>query len=171
MNIDQFKNQRFVFLAASILCAALIGIALYFEHVMGLEPCPLCIFQRVVIIATGVVCFAAFLQNPAVMARRIYGTLIGLLSISGIALAGRHLWLQSLPPEKVPTCGPGLEYLLNVFPLMQVLEFVLKGSGECAKVSWTFLGISIPGWTLLIFIGFLAMSIGLLFTRIYLPRQ
>lgn len=120
---------------------------------MGLEPCPLCIFQRVALMGTaGMLLLAALLGFNTWLAR-IFGFLATAGAGAGVALAGRHIWLQHLPADQVPECGPGLDYLIEVFPLKDVLTQVLSGSGECAEVAWTFLGLSIPEWTLLAFIG------------------
>jgi disulfide bond formation protein DsbB len=139
--------------------------ALYFQYVMKLEPCPLCIFQRLFVIGLGVVLLAAALHNPKTWGRRIYGALTALMAASGAAVAGRHVWLQSLPADQVPACGPGLDYMLQTFPFTKTLQLVLRGSGECAKVDWTFLGLSIPGWTFIFFCGFVILGIFLMLLR------
>lgn len=135
------------------LCAVLLGVALYFQHVMHLEPCPLCMVQRVLVIALAVILTAAALHDPEKLGRRVYGALIILVGLAGATVAGRHVYLQNLPPDRVPECGPGLEYILDVFPLSEALGLIFRGSGECAEVQWAFLGLTIPGWTLLAFIG------------------
>ena len=94
----------------------------------------------------------AVIHNPARVGRRIYGALVGLFAAFGAAVAGRHLWLQNLPPEQVPECGPGLNYMLETMPLTDALSKVFLGSGSCAEVHWTFIGLSMPGWTLVWFI-------------------
>ncbi|HEX5057260.1 MAG TPA: disulfide bond formation protein B [Gammaproteobacteria bacterium] len=143
---------RFLSLLAAISAASLMLAALYFQHVQGLEPCPLCVAQRVFVIIIGLIGLLAFLHNPgAEWIRRIYLGATLLTLAGGIATAGRHVWLQSLPPDRVPECGPGLQYILDNFPFSDALGLIFKGSGECAKVTWTFLGLSMPGWLLLIF--------------------
>ena len=132
-----------------LVCSGLMAYALYAQHVLGLEPCPLCIFQRVAVIGLGLVFALAALQGPGVGGRRVYGALISLTAAAGAGVAGRHLWLQSLPSERVPACGPGLDYMLEEFPFTEVLRTVLSGSGECAKVDWSFLGLAMPGWVLI----------------------
>ncbi len=142
-------------------CVGLIAYALYAQHGLGLEPCPLCIFQRVAVMATGVVFLVAALHAPATTTgRRVYGGLAVAAATAGAAVAGRHVWLQSLPPEQVPACGPGLNYMMDTFPLMQALRMVFSGSGECAEVDWTLLGLSMPAWTLIAFIGLAAWAAG-----------
>ena len=142
-------SNRTLFLAGFGLCTLLIVIALYFQYSAGLEPCPLCIFQRVAFIIMGVSFLIGFLHNSRGVMRRIYGALAALVGATGVAIAGRHVWLQNLPEDQVPECGPGLEFMLEALPFQKMLETVLKGSGECAEVLWTLFGISMPGWSLI----------------------
>lgn len=140
--------------------------ALWLQHYQHLEPCPLCIFQRVAVIVIGVVALLAFLHGPAsASGRRVYAGLTLAAALGGVAVAGRHVWLQHLPPEDVPACGPGLDYWMDTFPLQDVVMKVFKGSGECAKVDWTLLGLSLPGWTLLLFLGFAGVALWQLLRR------
>ena len=136
------------------VCAALLTYAVFAQYGQMFEPCPLCIFQRVAMAATGLVGLVAGLHAPrAAWGRRFYGVLAFLLAGTGAAIAARHVWLQHLPPDKVPECGPGLNYMIEVLPSWaDVVRKVLHGSGECAKVDWTFLGFSMPEWTLLCFV-------------------
>lgn len=135
-----------------LACAGLIGYALYAQHGLGLEPCPLCILQRIAVMAVGLIFLVATLHGPRGAGRWIYAVLALLAAAVGAGIAGRHVWLQSLPPDQVPACGPGLEYMLDAFPLSQALRMVFTGSGECANVDWTFLGLSMPTWTLICFV-------------------
>ena len=153
---------RFLSLTGFITCASLIAIALYFQHVEGLDPCPLCIFQRVAFIAMGAVFLVCFIHNPLGVGGKVYGLLASIPGLIGIGIAARHVWLQNLPADQVPECGPGLDYMLEVFPLTKMLETIFKGSGECAEVSWTLAGISMPGWSLI----WLMMLSGLAFYMI-----
>lgn len=137
----------------------MMGVALYMEHAMNLEPCPLCIMQRVMVIAVGVIALVAAIHGPQHRGIKFYGAAMTVFSFAGAGLAGRQLWLQSLPADEVPACGPSLDYLMDVFPLTEVLSLVLSGDGTCAEVVWTFLGISIPGWTLVGLIGLIAIGI------------
>ncbi|HSG63006.1 MAG TPA: disulfide bond formation protein B [Pseudomonadales bacterium] len=146
-------------------CAVLIGIALYMQYSMGLEPCPLCMTQRVAIIAVGVVAFIAFLHHPSGALRRAYAGVGALLAVLGGAVSSRQLWLQSLPEDQVPACGPSLDYMLETFPLADTLRVMLQGDGNCAEVVWTFLGLSIPGWTLVAFIGLCSANLWLMLRR------
>jgi protein dithiol:quinone oxidoreductase len=145
-------NCRVVYLLAFFACAGLIAFALYLQHKLGEDPCALCIFQRVAVGALGVVCLIAALHNPRETGNRIYAGLALLAAVIGGGIAARHVWLQHLPKDQVPECGPGLNYLLETQPWLQVLSNVLKGSGECAERGWTFLSLSIPEWTLICFI-------------------
>ncbi len=136
------RSARWANLSVGVICFMLVGIAVGLEVILGMEPCPLCIFQRLVFLILG----AVLLIGALIPGRTV--AVAGLLSaLAGIALALRHLWLQSLPPDQVPTCGPGLDYLLGAFPLADVVSMVLSGSGECAEVDRV-LGLSIPIWTL-----------------------
>lgn len=145
------RGHRAAFnLLAAGVCAALVGYALFSQYQLGLEPCPLCIFQRIAVALLGV----AFLLAALVPARmRVLGTvaslLIALVALGGAGVAARHLYIQSLPPGQVPVCGATLDYMWDVFPAMDVLRKVLTGSGECAKVDWTFLGLAMPAWVLI----------------------
>jgi protein dithiol:quinone oxidoreductase len=132
-----------------LACAALMAYALYAQHVLGLEPCPLCIFQRVAVIATGVLFLIAALHNPAGKGSFVYGGLIDLAAFAGVAIAARHIWIQAQPPGTVAACGADLDYMLEIMPMAEVVNKVLFGSGECGKVDWTLLGLSMPWWVLI----------------------
>jgi disulfide bond formation protein DsbB len=147
-------GKRQVNLAGFIACAGLMSFALYAQYTMYLDPCPLCVFQRIAVISIGILFLIATLHNPGGWGGRVYALLIGLAAADGAAVAARHLWLQSLPPDEVPTCGPGLDYIMESFPLLDAMGMIFKGSGECAEIHWQFLGLSMPGWTLIWFIGF-----------------
>ncbi len=138
-----------------LACAGMMAFALFMQYALALEPCPLCILQRIAVIAAGGFFLLGALHNPGPVGVRIYGGLALLASLAGIGVAGRQVWLQHLPPEQVPSCGPGLDYMMEVFPLTEVLGMILRGSGECAEIAAQWLGLSIPEWTL---IGFVALS-------------
>ena len=155
MNANPFAwSFRAQFLFGFAVSAALLAYAVFAQYGQLYEPCPLCIFQRVAMAATAVVGLVGGLHAPrAAWGRRIYGLLAFLTAGTGAAIAGRHVWLQHLPPEQVPACGPGLSYMVESMPSwLDVVRKVLQGSGECAKVDWTFLGFSMPEWTLLCFV-------------------
>lgn len=156
-------SRRVVFLLVFLICAALLAVAFYMEHVMGLEPCPLCWLQRFAFMAVGAVSLLAALQAPEGWGGRVYGFLMAVFAGAGLGLAGRQLWLQSLPEDQVPACGPSVDYLLEVLPLFEVLSTALQGTGDCAKVLWRFLGLSIAGWTAIFFALILVLGIAILF--------
>ena len=135
-------------------CAGLLGYAYYAQLVLHLEPCPLCIFQRVGVFAIGLVFLIAAAHDPVGWARRVYASLLALSALATIGVAVRQLYIQSLPEGSVPACGASLDFMLKVFSLSEVLVKVLTGSGECAKVTWTFLGLSMPGWVLIAALAF-----------------
>jgi protein dithiol:quinone oxidoreductase len=130
-------------------CAALLAYAYYAQFVLRLEPCPLCIFQRVGVFAVALVFLIAALHDPVSWGRRVYAALLALAALATIGVAARHLYIQSLPEGSVPACGASLDFMLKVFSLSEVLVKVLTGSGECAKVTWEFLGLAMPAWVLI----------------------
>ncbi len=145
-----------------LFCTSLMLAAIFMQYAMEMEPCPLCILQRVVVIALGAVFLIAALHNPMGLWRRIYATLLVIISLMGIGVAGRHVWLQHLPADKVPECGPGLAFWMDRLSPNQLLMKILEGSGDCAKVSFKFLGLSIPEWLLITFILLLAFCLKIL---------
>lgn len=128
----------------------LLAVAFYMEYQMGLEPCPLCMLQRIVFLSVGVVSLLSFLTGSH-SARKFFSWVVVFLSLAGAALAIRHLYLQSLPEDQLPACLPGLSYMFDVFPWQEIMQAMIMGTGECGDVVWTFLNISIPGWTLIAF--------------------
>ncbi len=152
---------RSLMLFGALSCAAMIAYAYYLQTAKGLEPCPLCIFQRIGFICVGLIMLVAALHSPVGRTgRRIYGVLAGLACIGGGAVAARHIWLRHLPPDQVPACGPGLDFMLEAFPLGKTLKTVFTGSGECAQPDgWMMFGLDMPSWALIGFIGFFALSV------------
>ena len=146
-----------------IACALLVASALYLQFVKGVEPCPLCIMQRVAVIATGIAFLAAAIHHPGRVGGHVYGGLIAIFSLAGLSVAGRHVWLQYMPADKRPACGPGLEYLFSAFGPFEAVGRIFRGSGECGAVDFTLLGLSLPHWTLLAFIVFACWSVVLSF--------
>jgi disulfide bond formation protein DsbB len=126
------------------------------QFVEELEPCPLCISQRLLFLATGLVFLLGTMHGRF---SRFYAALSGLTALGGASVSARHVWLQHLPPEQVPECSPGIEYVFQHFPLADTLKLMLTGTGECAKVDWTFLGLAIPAWALIAFLGLSALSV------------
>jgi len=145
--------SRWPYLAGLLAVGGLFGAALYLQYALHQEPCPLCMVQRLIFSAIGGVFALAAMHNPQATGAKIYGLLIGLLACAGVGVAGRHIWLQHLPKDQVPACGPGLDYLLHNFPLSSVLQELLHGSGECAEQGWKLLSLGIPEWSLLAYIG------------------
>ena len=146
-----FRTRWFYF-SIFTACLALLGFGLYLEHGLGLEPCPLCIFQRIAYIAITIIAFIGLLHGFSSRSSLIYCSLMALATLIGAGIAGRQVWLQHLPPDQIPACGPGLDYILDTFPMAQALKMVLGGSGECAEVQWQFIGFSIAAWSLLCFL-------------------
>lgn len=130
-------------------CAALLAYAYYAQFVLHLEPCPLCIFQRVGVFAIGIAFLIAAAHEPVGWGRRVYASLLALSALGTVGVALRHLYIQHLPEGSVPACGASLDFMLKVFSLSEVLVKVLTGSGECAKVTWQFLGLAMPAWVLI----------------------
>jgi len=152
-------SRRQLHFVGAAFCAALLGVALYMEHVMGLTPCYLCIVQRVFVLLTGLVLLAAALHDPGRIGQRIYAGLGALSALLGGGFSTRQLWLQSLPADQVPACGPPADYLFDALPWADALGMLLRGDGNCAEIQWTLWGISIPGWTLMAFAALLALCL------------
>ena len=139
------QGNLFGFLA----CAALLAYAYYCQYVLHLDPCPLCIFQRIGVFLLGIVFLIATLHDPVAWGRKVYAVLLALAALATIGVAARQLYIQSLPPDAVPACGAPLDVMLNIFSYSEVLVKVLTGSGECAKITWRFLGLAMPAWVLI----------------------
>lgn len=148
------------YLGVFIACIGLLAFALYAQHQMFLDPCPLCIFQRVAFMWIGAWALLAALHNPAGTKMRLfYAVQLLIGAIAGAATAARHMWLQGLPPDEVPDCGPGLSYMMETLPVMDWFTAVLAGDGSCADIKWSFLGLSMPAWTLVWYLGFGLLTI------------
>ena len=160
------RRLRLGYLAGFLVCAGLIGFALYLQYVVGEDPCPLCMLQRIAFMGLGALFLIAALHGPRRTAAVVYGVLLVLVAALGAAVAGRHVWLQSLPKNQVPECGPGLEYIIDRFPLAKALELILRGSGECAEKGWTFLGLTIAGWALVWFVLLALLAAVLVWARL-----
>ncbi len=145
------NNHRSVFFLIALLAGMAMAAALYLQYVVGLSVCPLCLTQRVFFVAAGCIAFLAALHNPTVLIRKLYALLGLLMTAVGMGFAGRHIWLQYLPPEEVPACGPSLEYMLEVFPFQEALKALLMGDGNCAETLWTMAGLSIPELAMAVF--------------------
>jgi disulfide bond formation protein DsbB len=170
MRFTMSVTPRLGYALGFLACAGLIGFALYLQYFQYEDPCPLCIFQRVAFMALGVLFLAAALHGPGRIGAMIHGGLQLVVAAIGGAIAARHVWLQHLPRDQVPACGPDLGYMMRKFPLWDVLGKVLAGSGECAEVGWTFLGLSIAGWSLVWFVLLAAFAAWLMFLAFRFAR-
>ena len=137
--------------AGLAICVAAMAYALYLQHVKGLEPCHLCVFQRLVMILLGIVFAAALVHDPRRGGARVYALLSGVFAVVGMAVAGRHVWLQQQPPGSVGACGASLDVMLQMLPPSEVVLRVFKGGAECQKIDWQWLGLSMPGWVFVLF--------------------
>lgn len=142
-------TRRSLNLFGLLCCAGLMGYALYAQAALKVEPCPLCIFQRLGVTGIGVLFLMAWLHAPNGWGARAYGVLLALTSLATMGVAARHVWIQQLPEGAVPSCGAGLSFMLEEFPLAEVIRKVFTGSGECHAVNWSFLSLAMPTWVLL----------------------
>ena len=163
------NTRRLVFLIPGLACALLLGFGYYLQAVAGLTPCPLCIFQRLAFFATGGIALLAALHGPARLGARLYACAMGGAAVTGGGIAARQVWLQHLPADRIPECGPGLDFLLEVYPLAEAIQTVLRGSGDCAKVDWTLLGLSIAEWSLACFSALCVLSVLVFRARRHVP--
>ncbi|MES2354114.1 MAG: disulfide bond formation protein B [Pseudomonadota bacterium] len=162
-----FLKPRTTFFLIFLCCLSLLSFGLYLQHVKGLEPCPLCVMQRYAFVAVGLVALIASLHNSKGSAVRLYGLGVTLSALGGLVVAGRHVWLEHLPKDQAPSCGPGLDFIIDSFPLSKALPMIFKGSGECADVPWRFLGLSISEWALMWFVLFVVIGLSLLILKSY----
>lgn len=155
----------------AVACAVLLAFGYYLQYLQGLDPCPLCLVQRGFFYAVMVVFLAAAAHGPKGRAAALYSCLVFLFALGGAAAAGRQVWLQQLPPDKVPQCGPDLFFMLENLPLSRTLEKLFYGTGECAVVDWSFLGLSIAGWSLAWFVAFCVYALWLAIRAIRSSRM
>ncbi|SJM93085.1 Disulfide bond formation protein B [Crenothrix polyspora] len=161
-------NPRTYFFIGFLICCSLLLIGAYLQFEKKLEPCPLCISQRIAIFATGLCFLCAAIHNPKQTGINVYAVVGAVTALCGAGVSMRHIWLQHLPPDQVPECSPGLEFVFQNFPLSNTLKLMLNGTGECAKVDWTLLGFSIPELTLLAFLSLVALSLAQIWNH---PKQ
>jgi len=143
------RERRLLNVAGFGVCAALLAYALYAQIHQGLDPCPLCIFQRIGVVLLGLAFLAAALHHPRARGRFAYGAAIVLMALATAAVAARHVYVQSLPPGSLPSCGAPLAVLIRFMPLTQVIRKVLSGGADCMTVNWRFLGLAMPVWVLI----------------------
>lgn len=156
------SRQRLTYLAIFLACTSLLGFGYYLQFVEYLEPCPLCMVQRLVYLLIAITTLAAAIHNPGRGAVLFYSSILDLLALFGAVVAGRQIWLQHLPADKVPECGPGLDFMLDTYPFLDVVRTLIRGTGDCAEVVWTFLGFSIAEWSLLMFVAIMVVNLWLL---------
>ena len=165
--IDTRRERRWFNAAGFLIAAALMGYALYAQHVQGYEPCPLCILQRIAMMAVGAVFLVAALHAPRGLGARVYAALGGLAALAGMGVSGWHVYLQNLPPGAAPpACGAPFDVIMDVNGWFQGLGVILSGSGECAQIDWTFLGLSMPAWVFLWFVALGALAIRANWSRV-----
>ena len=157
-SISNFTSRQ-INLVIFLIVGSLLGYAAYSMKILGLEPCTLCITQQFFYCLIGISSFVSFLQNPGVTISRVYSLLISLFAIAGIWISGRQIWLQGLPEDEVPLCGPPLEYIIDVFPFADVLNALFMGDGNCAEIPWQFLGLSMAGWSFIWFVVIFFLSV------------
>jgi disulfide bond formation protein DsbB len=145
-----FLSKRYINLYIFLFCCAMMGIAYYMQYFMGLKPCHLCIMQRVFFTAAGLTALVAFIHNPGTKGIRIYGIASAVLAVAGSGFAMRQIWLQHLPKDQVPACGPSLSYMIQEFPLAETLKVMFSGDGNCAEIAWVdpVIGLGIPEWAI-----------------------
>ena len=157
-SISSFTSRQ-INLVIFLIVGSLLGYAAYSMKILGLEPCTLCITQQFFYCLIGISSFVSFLQNPGVTISRVYSFLISLFAIAGIWISGRQIWLQGLPEDEVPLCGPPLEYIIDVFAFADVLNALFMGDGNCAEIPWQFLGLSMAGWSFIWFLVIFFLSV------------
>ncbi len=154
----KFSNRQ-IHLIIFVLVGLLLGYAAYSIKVLGLEACTLCITQQFFYCLIGVSSFVAFLHNPHMRASKLYSAFIAFFGLAGAWISGRQVWLQGLPEDEVPLCGPPLEYIIDVFPFADVLNALFMGDGNCAEIPWQFLGLSMAGWSFIWFVVIISLAI------------
>lgn len=158
MNPAFLLRPRPLFAASFLAVVGLLTYGLWLQHALHLEPCPMCILQRYAFAAVGVIALVAAIHNSGAIGTRIYAGLLIVAALAGGGVAARQTWLQHNPP-KLADCGPGLEFMVESFPLSEALPMIFRGSGDCSKVDWTFLGLSIAEWALACFVGLVIVGI------------
>jgi disulfide bond formation protein DsbB len=157
--LKKLFSGRNGYLLGFIASFGLVGLALFIQTQNNLEPCPLCISQRIVFMSLGLIFLLAAIHNPQALWRKIYGALLVLTALGGAGVAIRHWWLQAHRESMVADCGVGFDYMFDNFPLQKALTLVFRGTGDCAAIDWTFLGLTLPQLSLIAFVGFAAYAI------------
>ena len=154
-------NNRTIMMTLAAICFALIGAALYLQHYKNMLPCPLCVIQRLVVIAIGLIFLVAGLHGPGRIGAAVYAGLVFVAGSFGVAVAARHVWIQAQPKGAVASCGMSLDYMIESLPFTDVVGKVFAGSGECAEGGWLFLDLGIPAWTLVFFVAMTVAALAL----------
>lgn len=162
MILPSYRQTSFLLFLVPTL---LLSFGYYLQFVEGLEPCPLCMTQRICFYLVAIFGLIGTAPLQGVLARRLVAALGVLAAITGLGVAGRQLWLQSLPEDQVPACGPSFEYVIESFPILEAVEIMFRGNGNCAVVDWTFLGVSIAGWSFAAFLALFAITLWQLLRR------
>ena len=165
MSLSTVYSRRLMWMGCLFSVIGLMSYGIYAEKVLYLDPCPLCLTQRMFYIGIGIFALIGLLMIRNLWVQRLAAILLSLSAIGGMLTAARQVWLQHLPPEQVPECGPGLQYWLENEPWLETLSLLFKGDGNCAEVHWRFIGLSIAEWSLIWFIGLLVVGLVLLFGR------
>ena len=152
-DIKQIRKSIRVYFILSLLlcCISLIGV-LFLENFFQLTPCPLCLIQRICLISIILVCFIAVAHNPKKYGYIIYGSLLLLMTLTGLIVAARQIWLQHQPPGSIASCGADIKFMFQNLPFTNFVGYLFQGTADCAEVQWKFLDISLPGWSIILFI-------------------
>lgn len=159
MLTNSLSNPRTGFAVVLLACLGLLGFAYYSQYSMMLDPCPMCILQRIAFMIMAVFALIGLVHGSRGKARWVWTTGILAGGVWGAITAGRHVWIQNLPPDQVPDCGPGFEYNMEMFGLGEALRAAFAGSGDCAEIDWSLWGLSMPGWTFLWYVGLMIFMV------------
>ncbi len=163
--MNPFHSSRRMFMFIVLVCVLMMGYALFAQYVQDYQPCMLCMVQRVFVCAIGLVALIAAVHGAGPTGTRIYGVLTALCAAGGMYVAGRHIYLQQLPPEALDGCAPSFEYALSNYDALKFLQTIFIRDQDCGKIDWTFLGMSMPTWTLMGFTGMLLLALWAGFNR------
>lgn len=156
MHLELLNHPRRVWLGIALACVGMLSFGMYLQHVVGLEPCPMCIVQRYAMVLMAVVALLGVWVSVRLPTLLVGGS-VGMLAAGGAYVAARQSWLQWNPPEAV-SCGRDFYGMIETFPLKQAIPMIFKGSGDCARVDWTFLGGSIANWSFVVFVAMGAVA-------------
>jgi protein dithiol:quinone oxidoreductase len=153
-------SSRSIYSLGLFFSIGIVTASLYLQFHQGLQPCPLCLVQRGCIVLLGLLCGLGIFFSPMrPLTRRIYASIITLIALLGAASALRKIWLENLPHDKAPPCGPELQYMLDHLPFHQTLKILVAGTGDCSKIEWQFWGLALSEWALLSFLVFLVLGL------------